>query len=154
MIKRIMALRYVCKKYDLQYSLKLFGDEGCIGFYEKDGADKYEFLSVSLLSKHFWAILFHEVGHFVAKRTLQYQSKHCIALGQEYKFGTKELYTLIAEEATASKFANRMTKRKDNEYLKQCWYTYTGYAANHTKIHNLDKYISTVVKYNKYFEGE
>lgn len=152
MIKRILALRYVCKKYDLRYSIKLFGDFGCIGFEDVEGAYKYEFICVFLFSKHFWSILFHEVGHLVAKRTLQFQNIHCKALDQDYKFGTKELYTLIAEEAVASKFSNRMTKGNDNEYLKKCWHTYTGYAAKVNRSNNLNKYVSTVVKYNKYFE--
>lgn len=153
MIKRILAVRYVCKKYDLKYCWKFFGDVGWIGFVEDSGATKYDLISVSLFSKHFYSILFHEVGHLVAKRTLQYQERHCNALGIDYKWGAKELYVLIAEEATASKFSNRMTKRADNEYLKRCWYTYTGWAAKVNKSNNLNKYISTVAKYNKYFEG-
>lgn len=154
MIKRIAALRYICKKYDLQYSLKLFGDKGSIGFFDKEGADRYEFISVSLFSKHFWAILFHEVGHLVAKRTLQYQNIHCEALDIEYKFGTQELYTLLGEEAVASKFSNRMLKGKDSTFLKKCWHTYTGYAAKVNRSQNLNKYVTIVDKYSKYFEDQ
>jgi hypothetical protein len=152
-IKRILALRYVCKKYDLKYKLKLFGDVGWIGFADKNTATDYEFVCVSLLSNHFWSILFHEVGHLIAKRTLNYQWKHCNALGIDYKWGPKEMATLIAEEATASKFSNRMTKRSDNQYLKQCWHTYTADAAKRKPYWYLETYISTVNKYNKYFEG-
>jgi hypothetical protein len=75
-----------------------------------------------------------------------------MALGQRYEWGITELYTLLAEEATASKFSNRMTGSKYNKFLKDCWHTYTGYAAKHNRTCNLDKYISTVVKYSKYFE--
>ena len=150
MIKRIMALRYVCKKYDLRYSIKLFGNSGSICYSE--GAYTYEWLEVSLFSKHFWAILFHEVGHLVAKRTLQYQERHCIAADMEYEWGVKELYTLLAEEAVASKFANRMTKRKDNKFLKECQHSYTADAKFWTREDTLDRYVTTVAKYSQYFE--
>lgn len=154
MIKRILALRYVCKKYDLKCCWwTLLGDRGFIGFVEENKSGRYEFIGVSLFSKHFWSILFHEVGHLVAKRSLNYQQKHCNALGVDYKFGTQELITLLAEEATASKFSNRMTKRADNQYLKQCWYTYTANAAKRKPYWYLEAYVSTVHKYNKYFEG-
>jgi hypothetical protein len=153
MIRRVLALRYVCKKYDLKYCWTLFGDRGWIGFVEENNSGKYELLGVGLFSKHFWSILFHEVGHLVAKRTLNYQTKHCNAANMEYQWGIKELYTLLAEEATASKFASRMTKGKSNKFLKQCWHTYTADAKFWTREDDLDKFISTVHKYNKYFEG-
>lgn len=152
MIKRILALRYVCKKYNLKYCYSFFGNVGWIGYVEESGSEKYDLISVSLFSRHFWSILFHEVGHLVAKRTLQYQERHCNALGINYEWGVKELYILIAEEATASKFSNRMTKGVDKKYLKGCWHTYTGYAAKVNKSHNLNKYVSYVHYYNKYFE--
>lgn len=152
MIKRILALRYVCKKYDLKYCWKFLGDIGWIGFVEESGSTKYDLISVSLFSNHFWSILFHEVGHLVAKRTLNYQQKHCNALNVDLEWGKKELYVLLAEEAVASKFSNRMTKGKDNTYLKKCWHTYTGYAAKVNKSHNLNKYTSYVHYYSKYFE--
>lgn len=154
MIKRILALRHVCKKYGLNYKIKWTGEHGAICWRVTGNEFRYEWIEISVFAKHFWAILFHEVGHFVAKRTLQYQNKHCMALGQDYKWGTTELYTLLAEEATASKFSNRMLKGADNQFLKDCWYSYTAYAAKYTKTCNLDKYVSTVSKYNKYFEGK
>lgn len=152
MIRRILALRYVCKKYNLKFSIKWTGDHGAICYKITGNESKYEWIEISIFSKHFWSILFHEVGHLVAKRTLRYQEKHCNALGVDYKWGTKEWFTLLAEEATASKFSNRVLKKKDNVYLKQCWYTYTGAAAKVVYSHKLDEYVSTVHKYNKYFE--
>lgn len=152
MIKRILALRYVCKKYDLRYKIKLTGDQGSICYKDVDGASSYEWIEISLFSKHFWSILFHEVGHLVAKRTLQFQNKHCNAAGMEYKWGIKEIYTLLAEEATASKFSNRMTKRRDNKFLKECWHSYTADAKFWTREDTLDKYVTTVAKYSQYFD--
>lgn len=152
MIKRILALRYVCKKYGLGYKIKLTGEHGAICWKVTGTESDYEWLEISLFSKNYWAILYHEIGHVIAKRSLNYQQKHCMALGQDYKWGTTELYTLLAEEATASKFSNRMTDGRYNKFLRECWHTYTGYAAKYNKTCNLDKYISTVVKYNKYFE--
>lgn len=153
MIKRILALRYVCKKYDLKYKLKFTGNTGAIMYNITGEESKYEWIEISFFSKYYWVILFHEVGHLVAKRSLQYQEKHCNALGIDYKWGKKELATLLAEEATASKFANRMTNRKDNKFLKVCWHTYTADAAKRKPYWYLETYISTVHKYNKYFEG-
>lgn len=152
MIKRILALRYVCKKYGLKCFVKLTGDHGAICYRITGQEFRYEWIEISIFSKHFWSILFHEIGHLVAKRTLEYQVKHCNALGVDYKWGRKEMCVLLAEEATASKFSNRMTKRKDNQYLKECWYTYTADAAKRKPYWYLEDYISTVHKYNKYFE--
>ena len=148
MIKRILALRYVCKKYNLKYIPKLFGDVGWICTVEGR-------LCVSLLQKNFYDVLYHEVGHLVADRSLKYKVKYlrALAAGQRISFNGGGVFVRLQEEATASKFSLRVAKKKDKDYLKRAWYTYTGTVAKVINADELDKYVTTVAKYNKYFEG-
>lgn len=149
MIKRILALRYVCKKYDLKYYWKFFGTIGWINTDDKC-------YSVSLFQKNFYDVLYHEVGHLIADRSLRFRSKHDYALeSARLKFTSTnhDLFVRLQEEATASKFAFRILKSKEKEFLKKCWYTYTGSVANVINADELEKFINTVAKYNKYFEG-
>lgn len=148
MIKRILTLRYVCKKYKLKYKLKLFGNVGWIDTDEKK-------FSVSLFQKKFYDVLYHEIGHLIADRSLKFPIKHEKALAHaRLKFGNDhDLFVRLQEEATASKFALRVLKSKDREYLKRCWYTYTARVGGAVNSDELESYVSTVSKFNKYFEG-
>lgn len=149
MIKRILALRYVCKKYDLKYCWTFLGDVGWIN------TDTHRF-SVSLFQKHFYDVLYHEVGHLVADRSLKFRAKHDYALqSARLKFidSDHDLFVRLQEEATACKFAFRVLKNKDRDFLRRCWYTYTGKVAKFINGDELEGFISTIHKYNKYFEG-
>ena len=149
MIKRILALRYVCKKYNLKYNLKLFGDVGWIN------TDNKKF-SVSLLQNNFYEVLYHEVGHLVAERSLKFRSKHDAALvDARLKFVNTDhdLLVRLQEEATASKFAMRILKAPNKEFLKRCWYTYTATVGSVINSEEIEGYVDTVAKYDKYFEG-
>lgn len=147
MIKRILALRYVCKKYGLKPKLKLFGDEGWVW-------PEGRIICVSLFQKNFYETLYHEVGHFVADRSLGFKRKYFKAswIGRLQFNGCYDAFVRIEEEAKASKFSMRVTKTKDKEFLKKSWYTYTGSVASCIKSSELETYITTVAKYNKYFE--
>lgn len=147
MIKRILALRYVCKKYNLTYIPKLFGNGGWICTVEG-------LLCVSLLQNNFYDVLYHEVGHLVADRSLKYKTKYLRAWcsGQRLSFNGGDAFVRLQEEAAASKFALRVIKKRDKDYLKKAWYSYTGAVAQMINASELDKYVSTVAKYNKYFE--
>ena len=149
MIKRILALRYVCKKYDLKYHLKLFGDEGWISPEEK-------IICVSLFQKHFYETLYHEVGHMVAERSLGFKRKYFKARWlSRLQFGDYyDVFVRIEEEAKASKFAMRVLKIKDRTYLKNSWHTYTSTVAQCIRSDELDVYVKTVAKYSKYFENK
>lgn len=146
MIKRILALRYVCKKYDLKYRIKLFGEEGWIDTTDRE-------FCISLFQKNFYEVLYHEIGHLVADRSLKFPIKHASALAHaRLKFGINhDLFVRLQEEATASKFALRVLKRGDREFLKRCWYTYTGSFTQHINSEELERYVGVVSKYNKYF---
>lgn len=146
MIKRILALRYVCKKYDLKCHWKLFGDVGWI-------APDDRLLCVSLFQKHFYETLYHEIGHFVAVRSLKYNVKYFKASWKSsITFGKDCAFVRLQEEATASKFAFRFLKIKDKEYLKRAWYGYTGVVAQNMDYRDTDRFVTTVAKYNKYFD--
>lgn len=146
MIKRILALRYVCKKYDLKYKWKLTGDVGWIDLFNQE-------ICISFFSPHFFEILYHEVGHLIADRSLGFLTKHRRAsVFSRLRYGNLDVFVLLAEEATASKFAHRVLKKEDKQYLKKCWHGYTAAVAKAVDYDLLDKYVSTIAKYNKYFE--
>lgn len=147
MIKRILALRYVCKKYNLKSKLIFFGSEGWM-------SRKDRIICVSLFQKNFFQVLYHEVGHEVATRSLKFDNKYAkAAFGSRLKFNYEDdVFVRLEEEAKASKFSMRFLKVKDRQYLKECWYTYTSSVAKCINASELDRYITTVAKYNKYFE--
>lgn len=147
MIKRILALRYVCKKYGLKSHWKLFGDVGWI-------APEDRLICVSLFQKHFYETLYHEIGHFVADRSLGFKRKYFKASwkGRLQFNGCYDAFVRLEEEAEASKFSMRVNKTQNKEYLKRSWYSYTGSVASCIKASELDLYTTTVHKYNKYFE--
>lgn len=147
MIKRILALRYVCKKYNLKCHVKLFGATGWVNTIDRS-------ICVSLFQKHFYQTLHHEVGHLVAERSLRYKAKYYKAYlnGARLTMNGGDVFVRLQEEATASKFSHRLLQTKDKSYLKQAWYTYTGSVAKVINASELDKYVTTVAKYNKYFE--
>ena len=146
MIKRILALRYVCKKYGLKYHWKLFGDVGWI-------APEDRLICVSMFQKHFYETLYHEIGHFVADRSLGFRKKYFKAswIGR-LQFNGGDVFVRLEEEAKASKFSMRVNKTQDREYLKRSWYSYTGSVASCIRADELETYVSTVCKYNKYFD--
>jgi len=154
MFKRLLVLRYVCKKYNLKFDWvgsKFFKDEGCIFSYAPH--TEYTHLQVPLFNKHFYSILFHEVGHLVAHRTLNFTAKHCHASEVDYKWGVKHACILLAEEAKASKFSMRVLKGKDKKFLKECWYGYTAWVRQyHTNEGKYTSYTDFVAKYANYFE--
>lgn len=147
MIKRILALRYVCKKYRLKLIPKFFGDVGWINTVEG-------YLCISIFQKNFYDTLYHEVGHLVADRSLKYKAKylHAWASGQRISFNGFDVFVRLQEEAVASKYSFRVTKNKNKEYLKKAWYMYTSSVAKCINANELDRYITTVAKYNKYFD--
>lgn len=154
MIKRLLVLRYVCKKYNLKFDWKyaeLFKADGSILSYVP--STEYTHLRVPLFSKHYYSILFHEVGHLVAHRTLNFTQKHCNAAGVEHNWGVKHACILLAEEAKASKLSMRVLKGKDKKFLKECWYGYTAWIRQyHTEEGKYTKYTDFVAKYANYFE--
>lgn len=147
MIKRILALRYVCKKYGFKYHLKLFGDIGWVWPEERT-------ICVSLFQKNFYQTLYHEVGHIVADRSLGFGRKYSQASWESrLRFnGYFDAFVRLEEEAKASKFSIRVTKTSDRDFLKRSWYTYTGAVSSRMSSTELDLYTTTVAKYNKYFE--
>lgn len=148
MIKRILALRYVCKKYNLKYNVKLFGE---VGWIESDTRR----FCVSLFQKNFYEVLYHEIGHLIADRSLNFPAKHENALQTarlRYLNVNHDLLVRLEEEATASKFAFRVLKTKEKKFLKRCWYTYTSDVAKYVNADERFRYIDVVAKYNKYFE--
>lgn len=147
MIKRILALRYVCKKYNLTYQLKLLGDVGWIDLNNR-------VLCVALFQKHFYETLYHEIGHLVADRSLRFQTKYVRANWKStMTFCGDDVFVRLQEEATASKFAFRFLKVKDKKFLKRCWYGYTSWVAKNMSHAETDKFVTTVAKYNKYFDA-
>ncbi|WP_391558992.1 hypothetical protein, partial [Robertmurraya sp.] len=104
--------------------------------------------------KNFFQVLYHEVGHEVATRSLKFDNKYAkAAFGSRLKFNYEDdVFVRLEEEAKASKFSMRFLKVKDRQYLKECWYTYTSSVAKCINASELDRYITTVAKYNKYFE--
>lgn len=155
MIRRIAALRYVCKKYNLGYNWKInhFKDVASICWRVNEETARYEWLEVSLFSKNFWDILWHEVGHLCLKRSMDYQSKHCDSLGISWRWGAMASDVLMAEEALASKFSIRMQKSKaDKKWLEKCWHSYTSWILkDYTESENLDLHVTTIAKYSKVF---
>ena len=149
MIKRILALRYVCKKYKLKYKLKFFGDVGWI-------APEERIICVSLFQKHFYETLYHEVGHVVAEGSLGFKWKYFKAKWvsrSRLQFSNQyDVFVRIEEEAKASKFSMRVLKTKDRTYLKHSWHTYTSAVARWVHSDELDLYVKTIAKYSKYFE--
>ena len=130
MIKRLLTIGYICKKYKVDYSLlSIFGakffrkSDGWVEF-DEDGIPVQ--IGVNLFMKNFYETLLHETGHIVLNRC-----------GKNGRF--KENYKMaehqgidwilrVEEEALASKFAIRVLKGDaDVKYLERCWHTYTRY---------------------------
>jgi hypothetical protein len=128
MIKRLLTIRYICKKYKVDYSLlsvlgvKFFRKSD--GWVELDGEGVPVRIGVNPFMKNFYETLLHETGHIVLNR--------CGKNGrfkENYKVDGPEEHSWILrveEEALASKFAIRVLKGEANvQYLEKCWHTYT-----------------------------
>lgn len=156
MLKRLLAIRYVCKKYNLGYNWRInhFNDIGSICWRVSEETARYEWLEVSLFSKHFWDILWHEIGHLCVKRSLDFQTKHCESLGIQWRWGVMASDVLLAEEALASRFSIRMQKGKaDKRWLEKCWHSYTSLILkDHTDSDNLNLHVHNIAKYSKVFK--
>lgn len=151
MLKRLLAIRYVCKKYNLGYNWKInhFKDTGV-----SEETARYEWLEVGLFSKHFWDILWHEIGHLCVERSLDFQTKHCESLSIQWRWGAMASDVLLAEEALASRFSIRMQKGKaDKKWLEKCWHSYTSWILkDYTDSDNLNLHVQNIAKYSKVFK--
>lgn len=154
MIRRILALRYVCKKYNLRFdwiNTHWFISMGSIGWTENE--TQYTLIRVPLFNKWYWEILYHEIGHLVCKRSLNFTEKHCNFLNEPVTWGIRSAIVLLEEEATASKFAIRVMKgRANKEVLKHWWYSYTSYVAGYMTKELVINYTDVVSKMIKVFK--
>lgn len=131
MLKRLLTIRYVCKKYKIDYSLpSMLGLSKSAGFIITDDDGVPLTLGVHLFQKNFYEVLFHEVGHIVTCR----RAKDDRFLKNHRNYHTEyDWFTRIEEEALASKFSIRVCNKIGNanvKYLEKCWHSYVHSLSN------------------------
>lgn len=125
MLKRLLTIGYVCRKYKIDYSLSsMFGLSKSSGFILTDDDGVPLTLGVHLFQKNFYEVLFHEVGHIVTCR----QAKDDRFLKNHRKTpASYNWFIRIEEEALASKFSIRVCNKIGSanvKYLEKCWHSY------------------------------
>lgn len=147
LIKNFFLARSLCKRYKLYY------DPFC---WKLDQGTIHSDLSILLnpFSPHFKSILFHEIGHAVHHKIVNYddffKSTSDSWLKRTKDDKLQDFEKVLIAEKFASRFAIK-TKKVDNEYLIRCFNTYTAmffYDSQHIEhSHLMSDYIKIIHKH-------
>lgn len=136
MINQWIKAAYLLIRYKIRYSP--FIERGCGTHTSYSHADtgtfQKEVIHVNPFSSDFWEIFLHELGHAVYRknhigdRSMRNLINNMVLY--DFKYNDKVFSMVLEEEAFASKFAARVSRKLNIECSKtrllQWFYTYTG----------------------------
>lgn len=147
-IKNFILALYVCKKYRLQYKPFCSLHHGEYNYIHR-------FIKVNPFNPNFESVLFHEVGHHVHHKLVNYDmffDLNPVAIKSVTYNNNKDFHKLLEAESFASRFAMK-TRRADKAMLVWAFNTYTRlpFALSHAlpSQPHFSRYIDAVAKYTR-----
>lgn len=128
-IKNYFIAKKICKKYGIDLSV-MFTSYGSLTHRIFLGRPQAT-IHINIFKEDFLPILLHEVGHFVdyykigtkdyrgtkCRNNLKYSVKNIPKLTEDWTIGGEDYWEVLQAEATASKFANRVLKGRNQDKL-------------------------------------
>ena len=134
-IKNLITGYKVCSKYSLKYiPFPMDTIEGYYNFI--DGT-----VTVCPFHKDFQSILFHEIGHHVHHKLVNYHTYFNPV--DTFVYNGMDFIKVMQSESFASRFAMK-TKKSNIGFLMKCFNSYSSLLLTHKHIHLVGKFAAGV----------